>query len=542
MDKLEFKPGDSIIVRPGERHEELNLDMSGWRGLVLEIDEDDDLLIAWDSQTLHEMPETAVAQLLLEEIDWTCMYIEPGAVLAYEPRGQVADALNIARLRSDIYGINFDDISDNPLFIDLIEDDWDVDWDDDWDDDLDDWGPEPPYFDLDQFLYGLEIPPKEHPHIRRALSKGLGQYFYDMYGRYEHGKQPANLIPNHMGVPFTFGYGALAILDHKQISQDTKIKICQFALANINPIYEDGLPYGLVTLLGYLAETDNLPLPIFHLSMITLEFGGIGSFRHSLWQLGIRREAVLTLLNWLIIHPDISADEKLFWAWRWSLESEDDSHLVKTLANAWLTHSHVPDESKQQLCWAWLRGTKEVGTPPQTWQIMDSFLSGDREKFENLIADTDNTTSLPFPELIPPSLDESDDGLVLQLLHGLRNSWLIPAALKRIAIPALARLGDDPQAIAEMFWESGDVNYYIDAIHNGIADLLREFQEQLPPPELRHLVERGLNFSRVSVRKTFHVLAQELYGDKYLPQTQQDTAKSLRTWGEKQMRKKQNNP
>ncbi len=530
MDKQQFKPGDSIIVRPGEKYEELNLDISGWRGIVLEIDEDDDLLIAWDSQTLSEMPETAVAQLLHEEIDWTCMYIEPGAVLPYEPRGQVADALDVARLRTDIYGIDFDEISDNPLFEDLIDEDWDEDWDD--------WDPEPPYFDLDQFLYGLEIPPKEHPHIRRALSQGLGQYFYDMHGRFEHGKQPANLIPSHMGVPFTFGYGVLAVLDHKQISQDTKIKICEYALSTINPLFEDGLPYGLVTLLGYLAETDNLPLPIFQLGMITLEFGGIGGFGRFMWHFGTRREAVLTLLNWLIVHPDIPADEKLFWAWRWSLESEDDPHLVKAVANAWLTHSDVPVESKQQLCWAWLRGTKEVGTPPQTWQIMDSFMSGDREKFDQLVAGMDNTTGIPFPDLIPPSLDDGDTGSILQLLQGLRNSSLIPAPLKRLAIPALARLGDDPQTIADMLWGSGDYDFYIEAIHCGIADLLQEFQAQIPPAELRRLVERGLNFSRVTVRKTFHMLAQELYGDEYLPQAQKDTAKSLRTWAEKQMRKK----
>lgn len=533
MDEQQFQLGDSIIVRPGEQYEELNVDMSGWRGRVMEIDEDGDLLIAWDSQTLLEIPETAVATLLEDEQDWTCMYIEPGAVLPYEPRGKVEDALDVARVRSDFYDIDFDEITDNPLFYDLIED-WDNEWDEDWDD----WAPEPPpYFDLDQFLYGLEIPPKEHPHIRRALSQGLGQYFYDMYGRYEHGKQPADLIPNNMGIPFIFGYGALAVIDHKKISQDTKVKICQYALATPNPIYEDGLPYGLITLLGYLAETGDLPLPLFQLGMINLEFGGVGSFRRSIWHFGTRREAVLALLNWLAIHPEIAADEKLFWVWRWSLESEFDPHLVKALANAWLAHPGVPNETKQHLCWAWLRDAKkEVGAPPQAWQIMNAFMSGDREKLEQLLAGMEGASDLPFPEIMPPSADDGEAGLIYQLLHGPHDLWLVPAPLKRMAIPALARLGDDPQTVAEMFWDSGDSDYYIDAIHNGIADLLREFQEQIPPAELRRLVEQGLNFSRVNVRKTFHALALELYGDEYLAQALQDVAKSLRTWAKKQIR------
>lgn len=544
MDEQKLQPGDSIIVRPGEQYEELNLDISGWRGRVMEVDEDGDLLIAWDSQTLNEIPETAVAALLKDEIDWTCLYVDPGAVLPYEPRGQVADALDVARLRCDVFGVNFDEITDNPLFYDLIDPDWDDDWDDEWDDewdedwDDDEWAPElpAPYFDLDQFLYSLEIPIEEHPHVRRALSKGLGQYFYDVYGRYEHGKEPANLIPNNMGVPFVFGYGVLAVIDHKQISQDTKVKICQYALATTNPVYKDGLAYGFVTLLGYLAETNELPLTLFQLGMITLEFGGVGSFRQSMWQFGTRREAVLALHDWLIAQPDISDDEKRFWVWRWSLESDFDPHLAKALANAWLAHPDVPDESKRQLCWAWLQESKEVGEPPQAWQVMKAFLSGNREKLEQLLAGMEGAADLPLPEMMPPSADDGEDGLLFQLLHGPRDFSFIPAPLKRMAIPALARLGDDPQTVAEMFWGSQDFEYYIDAVHNGIADLLREFQEQIAPAELRRLVEQGLNFGRVNVRKTFHALALELYGDEYLPQALEDNAKSLRTWAKKQMR------
>jgi len=50
-------------------------------------------------------------------------------------------------------------------------------------------------------------------------------------------------------------------------------------------------------------------------------------------------------------------------------------------------------------------------------------------------------------------------------------------------------------------------------------------------------VEKGLGHGRVTVRKTYHLLARDLYGTEYLPQALQDSAKSLRTWAEKQMKK-----
>lgn len=529
----QFVLGDSIILRPGEKYDELDLDMSGWRGRIVEISNEDGLLIAWDSQTLREMPETAVAQWLNQEIDWTCMFVEADAVLPYEPRDTILDGLTVARQRTAEYGFNFDNISDNPLYEDLIEEDWDddEDWEEDW---------SPPYFDLDQFLYSLEIPAKEHPRIRRALSQGLGQYHFDYYGRYRFGKQPAHLIPESMGIPFIFGYGVLQILDHKQISQETKLKICQYALSTLDPIQEDGLLYGLLTILGYLAKIDQLPLSVFHYVMLNAEYGGIGIFRRSIWHFGVEREALLALLDWVAAHPEISQEEKLFWAWRWSLQSEFDSHLVKATAHNWLNQPNIPDNFKEEICWAWLREPAEVGTPPQIWQVMQAFMSGDRPKLEQFLADLGpEMPDLPISldEMMPPRAEDREEGLFFQLMYGSRSFTLTPAPLKRLAIPALARLGQDPQTLAEMFWGS-DYDYYTDAIHSGIADMLREFQDQIPTAELNRLVEKGLHFSRVNVRKIFHILARDLYGDeyarRYLHLALEDTAKSLRTWAKKQ--------
>lgn len=532
-----IKSGDNIIVRPGEVYEEYNMDMSGWRGLVVDIDEDDELLIAWDSQTLREMPDTVIAELLEEELDWTCMYVEPAAVLPYEARDTADDSLVIARARSAAHGVNFDEITSNPMFDDLIDEEWDDEWDEEWDEEdglsfLERRQP----FDLEVFLANMEIPAKEHASVRRAFSTGLGQYLFDASGSYQYGKQPTHLLAEYMSSPFVLGYGALAILDHKSIKPETKLKICQYVLFHLNPGSEEGLPYGMITLFGYLAQSGALVAPFFHLGMLAAEYGGVGLFRRSIWQFGTRREAVLPLLAWLAAVPDLPDSEKLWWVWRWSLESEFDPHLTKAIANFWLARPDVPAAMKQELCWAWLQEPKQVGTPPKAGQFMHALMSGDYAQAQQMLVEigVEEADQLRLERMLP--LIENDDRTLLsQMLREVHNLRLTPPPLKRIAIPTLARLGDDPTTVANMFWNSSR-DFDTETVHGGIADLLREFQQQIDPAELRRLVERGLDHGRVGVRKSFHVLARELYGDVYLPRAQQDVAKSLRDWAAKQLR------
>jgi hypothetical protein len=141
-------------------------------------------------------------------------------------------------------------------------------------------------------------------------------------------------------------------------------------------------------------------------------------------------------------------------------------------------------------------------------------------------------------EIMPPSAEEGETGFMWQLLYGLRDSTpMTPAPLCRLAIPALAQLGEDPLALVEAYWDN-EKDYYTDSIHAGIADMLSEQAENLPAGELRRLVEQGLHYSRVQARKRFHLLARDLYPDeyaeRYLPLALDDSAKSLRTWAQKQ--------
>ena len=61
--KYTFKIGDSVMVKPHVKDEELGIevDMGGWQGRISEILPKDNLIcIDWDSITLKNMPGSAI--------------------------------------------------------------------------------------------------------------------------------------------------------------------------------------------------------------------------------------------------------------------------------------------------------------------------------------------------------------------------------------------------------------------------------------------------------------------------------------------------
>ena len=109
------------------------------------------------------------------------------------------------------------------------------------------------------------------------------KYYYDIYGYDKYSKRPEFLIGERMGEPYIFGYGALEIIQHKRISKSTKFKVCQYVLSTTNLTYEYGVPYGLITFLGFLAAENELTAGTFWASTLALEYGGVGLFRQSMW-------------------------------------------------------------------------------------------------------------------------------------------------------------------------------------------------------------------------------------------------------------------
>lgn len=532
MAEKQFKFGDSVAVKAGEQFEEFELDMSGWQGRVADFDDDNGLLqIVWDSQTLREMPEWAIQRWIEAEIDWTSLFVQPDILKSVPARDNEDDWIPVARERFAAHGIDMDEVVWNPFF-----DDFDWEEGDDESFEFEEENDEP--FDLERFLAEREIPEKEHASIRRCLSVGLGKYYYDVYGYDKYGKRPEFLIEERMGEPYIFGYGALEIIHHKRISKTTKFKVCQYVLSTLNPGYEYGVPYGLITFLGFLAAENNLPTGAFLMSMLALEYGGVGLFRRPLWMEGATQEALISLADWIAAHGKMAESEKTWWIWKMTINCEYEPHLGKALANHWLDKPEISAESKRELCWGWLTNEQEVGTPPLAWRLMEAHQMGDLDQIKQLLEEAGidpEQAPLPGPDEMPPPPGEDEVDLLFDLLRGPRFV-IVPGYLRRLAVPALVRFGEELEGVVETVWNE-EQEYFSDAKNKGVADAIEEFHDHVPADTLRRLIERGIQHNRATTRKPFYALSTKFYGNEYLEQALKDNAGSIRTWARKKLKK-----
>lgn len=73
-----FRLGQSVRVKAGVHDPDNDADISGWQGLVKELDESDEgplVLIGWDSRTLQEMPEEYIRDSAENELEWSEIYL-----------------------------------------------------------------------------------------------------------------------------------------------------------------------------------------------------------------------------------------------------------------------------------------------------------------------------------------------------------------------------------------------------------------------------------------------------------------------------------
>lgn len=98
--RTKFKIGDSVVVKPGIVDSDTGGLIGGWQGRITEIDEKAHLiLISWDSITLRDMSDDAIAECEEKGMDWRCYYlgfddVEPGS-----PRDKQEDVEAMVELR-----------------------------------------------------------------------------------------------------------------------------------------------------------------------------------------------------------------------------------------------------------------------------------------------------------------------------------------------------------------------------------------------------------------------------------------------------------
>jgi len=89
-----FKIGDSVIVKPNVKDEELGIevDMGGWQGRISEIIPKNNLIcIDWDSITLKNIPSSAITLSEEKGFGWNQYYLGIDDVELTSPRDKKAD-------------------------------------------------------------------------------------------------------------------------------------------------------------------------------------------------------------------------------------------------------------------------------------------------------------------------------------------------------------------------------------------------------------------------------------------------------------------
>jgi hypothetical protein len=93
---IDFKVGDSIVVKQGVLDPDFGTDLSGWQGRISEIDRQNNLVsIDWDSVTLKNIPDAVIDECEEDNLNWARMYLEPTEVELTQPQDTEEDVAAI---------------------------------------------------------------------------------------------------------------------------------------------------------------------------------------------------------------------------------------------------------------------------------------------------------------------------------------------------------------------------------------------------------------------------------------------------------------
>jgi len=73
---MKLQLGSPVVVKSDVVDPDLNIDIGGWQGRVLEIDDGGTALIRWDSITMREMSKQLLVRCENENLDWELMTLD----------------------------------------------------------------------------------------------------------------------------------------------------------------------------------------------------------------------------------------------------------------------------------------------------------------------------------------------------------------------------------------------------------------------------------------------------------------------------------
>ncbi len=97
MNNINFKIGNSVIVKPDVQDPDLGIDITGWQGRVSEIDTEENIVcIEWDSITLKNIPRSMIDKCEEEGFEWwSPVWLDPTEIEIATPRDSEEDVAEI---------------------------------------------------------------------------------------------------------------------------------------------------------------------------------------------------------------------------------------------------------------------------------------------------------------------------------------------------------------------------------------------------------------------------------------------------------------
>lgn len=348
-------------------------------------------------------------------------------------------------------------------------------------------------FSLKQFYQKLHIPKYESPIIEEMMAKGLEEYYYDLYGYHKYGKEPAFLIGERLGEPYIFGYAAVRILHHQDISAQTKQRVAEYTLAITRPGAEYGVPHGLLAAISYLATGGQLRGHRLASAIRSLT-GERDVF------VGLAKEDTIAFTDGIIADQELSVEERLELLYFLLARCEYTFVLGKEMLGWALEAPTLPPEQKKILC-AWLiQGREDLRR--DAFSLLEALMRGEEpEAFSRLTAAR------------------------LGLVHDY---------LKRAAIVGLAQVEGDPAAVARRYLGAGG-RYDAEPFDQAVADIIEAFHEEMRPAEVREMVAQGARSNAFQTRLRFYQVGLKLYGREFIRPALEDRSSKVRNWARKQL-------
>ena len=102
----DFQVGDSVVVKAGVKDPDFDIDLGGWQGRIIDIDDDDPptAYVVWDSLTLRTQDGTYFERCQAETLDWASIYLGADVLERTAPRDTVADMEQAVEALARQYG------------------------------------------------------------------------------------------------------------------------------------------------------------------------------------------------------------------------------------------------------------------------------------------------------------------------------------------------------------------------------------------------------------------------------------------------------